>query len=107
MARKLPSTVKVGYRTLRIELWCANEAADNDALAFFSPNKGLIKIREGLDHDETRNCLLHEVMHACWYIGHLEARPDEETAVSVLTNQLTQVLADNPAVARFLTEASS
>jgi len=66
----------------------------------------VILVEKGLDHDLTRHILFHEVGHAC-YFEHLrmgnrpialnqDAYTTEEDAVRSITNEMWQVIRDNP-----------
>jgi len=41
---------------------------------------------------------LHEVLHAVWFSSSLRTGDDEERQVDTVSNALTQILRDNPAV---------
>jgi hypothetical protein len=72
----------------------------------------VILVEKGLDHDLTRHILFHEVGHACYYEHvHLGNRPitlnqdaytTEEEAVSSISNEMWQVIRDNPEFVRWL-----
>jgi hypothetical protein len=60
------------------------------------------------------NTLLHELVHAAvWYGGlrddgfPLEKEKDEEHVVNVLTNQLCQIMKDNPKILTILAKGLS
>ena len=72
----------------------------------------VILVEKGLDHDLTRHILFHEVGHAC-YFEHLrlgnrpialnqDAFTTEEEAVRSITNEMWQVIRDNPGFVRWL-----
>jgi hypothetical protein len=102
MSRPLPRSVVVGYRTYRVDLI---DAATADAEKFdgcIQHNLGRIYLDERMSPPAMANTLLHEILHACWYMGGLYEAPVEEVAVVVLSNQLSQVIRDNPDVVKWI-----
>lgn len=91
-----PASIRVGYRTYDIEVWSAMVASAGDRLGECDNLCGTIRIREDLPMVKAGNTMLHEVMHACWYVASLEDDDKQERIVNTLANQLTQVWRDNP-----------
>jgi hypothetical protein len=101
----LPDTIRVGYRTVRVEWMPADEACEDGICGDWSPAKARIRISEGMAPDETQNTLLHEVLHAVIKVANLRFPADlEELAVTVLSNVLLQVLHDNPGLTKAIVE---
>lgn len=61
-----------------------------------------IRIRADLDPVKAANTTLHEVLHACYFVGALRDEDNQERIVSVLANQFTQVARDNPRLMEWL-----
>ena len=74
-----PKHIRVGYRNWRIK--CAElrdrygECDKEAGLILYSP---------------------HEILHACFESGHVVDSDDEEKTVTILANQLSDVLSSNP-----------
>jgi hypothetical protein len=107
---KPPDKIKVGYKTLRV---VPTKDFRNpelpDQLGEFSREANLIKYRPVLSADENANTLLHEVLHACFYVYGLSVPfaddKQEELIVNTLTNALVAVFKDNPKFATYLMES--
>ena len=64
-------------------------------------HRGIIEVEKGLPAIEQANTMLHEVMHAVYYVqgmNCIDAKADdvEEKIINSLGNGLTQVFRDNP-----------
>lgn len=71
------------------------------------PTNGLIYVEARLRPHAAREVLLHEALHACWVASNLHrtsAAPREEQVVGSLAPILLEVLRNNPALVRYLTE---
>lgn len=102
----LPSSVKVAYRTYRIEMLDHWEATEKQRFGECDKNAAVIRLDEKLDRFKMANTVLHELIHAIWYaFNGPEAKITEENIAFVVSNGLTTVLRDNPALAVWLTEA--
>ena len=112
-----PSTILVVGHAYRIYFVAQGETREGRQLELgahgdtFTRDR-LILVEKGLDHDLTRHILFHEVGHACYY-EHLrsgnppialnqDAYTTEEEAVSSISNEMWQVIRDNPAFVRWL-----
>lgn len=100
---KLPKTIRIGYHDFAIEAWPSAIAQASDRLGECDKLNNIIRVSDNLNDRTAANTLLHEVMHACWYIAGLEANDSEERTVNCLSNQLAQVWRDNPAFVAYLT----
>src|SRR5215472_19280138 len=112
-----PSSIVVVGHTYRVYFVAPGESKEGHRLEFGAhghtfTRERLILVEKGLDHDLTRHILFHEVGHAC-YFEHLASgnRPitlnqdaylTEEEAVSSISNEMWQVIRDNPAFVRWL-----
>lgn len=93
----MPASVKVGYRTYRIELWSEQQAQDEDSDGECDHDAGVIRLDPLMDAQKAGNTLLHEIIHAVWYVWSMpEENIAEEFAVDALTNGLATVMRDNP-----------
>jgi hypothetical protein len=93
----LPGSVKVGYRTYRLELWTEQQAKDEDSDGECDHETGVIRLDPTMDAQKAGNTLLHELIHAVWYVWSMpEENIEEEFAVGALTNGLATVIRDNP-----------
>ncbi len=71
-------------------------ASARDVFGECCTSTGIIRVRTDLDPVKLANTLIHEVLHACFYIGDIEDDDKQERTVTILANQLTQVWRDNP-----------
>lgn len=101
---KLPRKVTIGYRKYRVEELSKKQSDADEALGWHFNYPARIKVRlTELDPAEVANTFLHEILHGCWKVGELPKKKiDEEQVVTVLANQLTQVIRDNPEVIEFI-----
>jgi hypothetical protein len=99
---KRPTRIQVGPYLVRV-VWDA-DLLDSDAGGHFEGSKLRIIVNPDTEADVQRSVLLHELLHACVFCGAEESIKDEESAVSVLTTPLFQVLRDNPKVVAWLSE---
>jgi hypothetical protein len=101
---RLPETIRVGYRTVRLEWWDQEDALDQNSCGEWRPDIGRIRIAEGQPADEAQNTLLHEVLHACLKVADTRIEHEaEEHVVHKLANVLLQVLHDNPELVSAIT----
>jgi hypothetical protein len=114
---KMPQTVRVGVYTYRVTEdgteWAryVNDGTGKDRAGFSDHNTLVIAINPGLAPDQKAETLIHEVLHAAWWIGSvgsLEALKDdadvEEFVVSHLSPWLLMTLRDNPELVEYLRE---
>ncbi len=94
---KFPSTVRVGYQTVTIELTHPSEL-NFTKLGTYCGSTALIKICDDLNEVQTVQTFLHELFHAMYFTSGLSSRAsnDEEPTVDTLSCMLTQILRDNP-----------
>jgi hypothetical protein len=112
-----PSSVTVVGHSYRVYFVLPGEVKEGHQLEFGAQGdtftaERLILIEKGLGHDLTRHILFHEVSHAC-YFEHLrlgyhpiavsqDAYLAEEEAMSSTSNEMWQVIRDNPDFVRWL-----
>lgn len=93
---KLPKKLKIGYQTYKVESWDRATAATAGRLGECDKLNAIIRVDDTFGPIETRNTFIHELLHACYTAGGLEVGDSEERIVTVLANQLCQVIQDNP-----------
>lgn len=92
---KLPKKLKIGYKIYQV-VEMTNEQRHHGKVGMCCHNTSTISINtQAGDEMETLNTLLHEIMHACYFMADLSKGCGEETVVLGLTNSLLQVLNDN------------
>jgi hypothetical protein len=92
---KPPRSVKIGYRTFRLQVRPASEMDEHNALGMCRKDEGEIWLHDGLDRQQGAETTLHEILHAVWYAMCLPAKTDEEKAVTALAKGLAGVFRDN------------
>lgn len=105
-----PTTVTVGPHEYRVgrddHSTQVCSAGDSTCVGHTSHADLAIDLRTGLAPSFERETLLHETIHAAWYVAGLQASdvaPHEEHVVSTLAPALLQVLRDNPGLLAYLT----
>jgi hypothetical protein len=103
---KLPKQIKVGYADFKV-VNLKSEYADHDTKeGHCSSAHHIISVRSDDRPDsEVANTLLHEVLHAIWYIWGNGGGLEEESAVTTMANGLLTVFKDNEGFVEFLSEA--
>lgn len=106
IAPLFPTSVRVGYRTYRIEDWAPKSAAAAHRYGEASHGEAVLRVDLSYGPVEAANTLLHELLHAIAHTNHAEDLfGAEERAVQGLTGGLTQIMRDNPPVRDWLTWA--
>lgn len=91
----IPPTVAIGYRLYKIlPMPLGFEDAGQHTA-------GIIHLKSDTP-PEVANTLLHEILHGCYEMGGLKDNDPEEKVVTVLSNQLCQVIKNNPAIIEFI-----
>jgi hypothetical protein len=103
----LPASVRVGYRTLAVEAWAHEEADTAGECGRFDTENDRILIDTAYGAATVAETLIHEVLHACYALGHVSEQDSEERTVAILSTQLAQVIRDNPDLVAFLSESLS
>lgn len=96
----LPKRVKIGFREYAVKLL----GKDFSDAGQHCAETRVIRVRK-IAPREDANTLIHEILHAAWKYGELGNNDIEERCVTVLANVLTEVIADNPHVMAYLTDA--
>lgn len=103
--RPLPSSVKIGYRTFKIEQWDPIDAIGANRYGEVCPTSLKIKIATHYGQVEAANTLQHEILHAIWCTWPIHETDDEERLVSTIANALSTVWLDNPSVLAWISDA--
>lgn len=97
-----PTHVRVLGRNIAINY----DHADTTSMGQFDDADMAISIEDGLHPVEEADTVLHEIMHAIWWLMAIGKPKTEEQVVRPLATGLTQVFQDNPALVQYLTEAN-
>jgi hypothetical protein len=101
----IPTSIRVGYRDYRVEMWSAITATSSERYAECDRVALVIRVREDLPEQFKAECVLHETLHAAYDMAGLESGDPEERTVSLLSNQLAAIWRDNPDLVAYLSEA--
>ena len=108
--------LRVGFQDLTIELKDADFRTDNltDCYGHYLQRENKIQINTNLEQHDLLNTVIHEVLHACCYVGWLTTKSNplsdedkEEVVTNTLANQIHIVLRDNPWLLKFIQESLS
>ncbi len=67
------------------------------------PSQLVIRMNADIEREQlVAETLWHEVLHAIWNFFHLDAKEDEEAAVSCMSTGITMVMRDNPDLKKYL-----
>ena len=106
--------LRVGFQDLIIELKDADFRTDNltDCYGHYLQRENKIQINTNLEQHDLLNTVIHEVLHACCYVGGLTTKSNplsdedkEEVVTNTLANQIHIVLRDNPWLLKFIQES--
>ena len=108
--------LRVGFQDLTIEIKDADFRTDNltDCYGHYLQRENKIQINTNLEQHDLLNTVIHEVLHACCYVGGLTTKSNplsdedkEEVVKNTLANQIHIVLRDNPWLLKFIQESLS
>ena len=108
--------LRVGFQDLTIEIKDADFRTDNltDCYGHYLQRENKIQINTNLEQHDLLNTVIHEVLHACSYVGGLTTKSNplsdedkEEVVTNTLANQIHIVLRDNPWLIKFIQESLS
>jgi len=105
MKPDFPSSIKVGYRTYRIDVWHPAAASGARRYGEAAHMERVIRVDLSTGPIQAAETLLHEILHAIsstTYNQDLFSGKDEERAVSGASAGLTQVLRDNKSLRYWL-----
>jgi len=96
---KLPSTIYLGHRKIKIKQIGARTANKDEIYGDFDVNKDLIRVDKTLTPEKKLNTLIHEIVHVL--LDHFNAElklKDEEKVCEVLGSGFSDLLSQNPKV---------
>ena len=108
--------LRVGFQDLTIEIKDADFRTDKltDCYGHYLQRENKIQINTNLEQHDLLNTVIHEVLHACCYVGGLTTKSNplsdedkEEVVTNTLANQIHIVLRDNPWLLKFIQESLS
>ena len=108
--------LRVGFQDLTIEIKDADFRTDNltDCYGHYLQRENKIQINTNLEQHDLLNTVIHEILHACCYVGGLTTKSNplsdedrEEVVTNTLANQIHIVLRDNPWLLKFIQESLS
>lgn len=94
----LPTSVKVGRKIYRIENWEPKSAAAERRCGDAAHEIGRIRVDTSFGPAQAAETLLHEILHAIFYIWSMEDEDNQERTVGAMSNGLATVMRDNPDV---------
>ena len=100
--RAVIKPIRVGYRQYSIQPWTQAELTTTQSHGQCDKMRGVIYVCTEDDPLVVVDTLIHELLHAIWHEYGLDEKEDEERAVLMLATGLTQVLADNPHLCRWI-----
>ncbi len=111
ISTNLPTSVKIGYRDIKIKYVSPDFKTDSltDCYGEYRAREGKIYVQHNLCGQEMANVILHECLHAIAYgsglnqaNGPLKEDDGEELVVNQMTNYLIGMFRDNPWFLNFL-----
>ena len=108
--------LRIGFQDLTIEIKDADFRTDNltDCYGHYLQRENKIQINTNLEQHDLLNTVIHEILHACCYVGGLTTKSNplsdedkEEIVTNTLANQIHIVLRDNPWLLKFIQESLS
>lgn len=101
----MPTSVKVGYKTYRIESWSHREGAASSRYGETSNVANRISVDASYGKVTAGETLLHEILHACCAVFNRPDDANEESTVTTLASALATVWIDNPNVMTWIKDA--
>lgn len=102
----VPGVIRVGGMDWTIVMWTTQQAALANARGQCDKDQLSIYLEADLPIQQEVRVLLHELLHAAWFVGALrDTEAGEELVVSALSFQLVPLIRDNPPLIKYLTEA--
>lgn len=114
-----PLALKVGYLSFRVEYvtdyeWQKRTDLDDSDSGQMQGYTATISVRvyDGQDEDVTREVLLHELLHAIFYVTSLTTKNPklmddwEEETIQAVSPTLLGVFKDNPELSDFINDVS-
>lgn len=104
LTKHRPSTLRIMGREFQVD-YDAELDEEEGAVGYCYAPDSLIEIKDGQHPMEEADTILHETLHALFYLLDLGlSRSKEEKIVRLLSTGLIQVFADNPEFLTYLTK---
>lgn len=100
----LPDKIKIGHLDYTVVYLPSLRAEAVSALGQCCNLTHEIRIRENQVQVDFACSVLHEIMHAIWWVWTIKDEDDEERTVNTLSNGLTAVWRDNPKLLKWFHE---
>lgn len=92
----LPTTVKVGPYDFKIEAWNPHHAAEKNSYGQTTFSDLTIRLDVSHFPRHVADVMLHEIMHACYWVFDIQDEDKEERTVRMTATALVGVWRDNP-----------
>lgn len=97
----IPLKVRVGYQDITVRVISPEqEGRLEDNEGFYQSSKAMICINDRQCVSEQFATLIHEMLHACFYVYGMreviESKDDEEYVVNTLASAMIKMFQDNP-----------
>lgn len=97
----LPESVRIGPHDIKFGALSASESKNNYGM--FVPAEQTIRLNNGyVSGSMAVDTVLHEIIHAIFSVGTVQAKQGEEHIVSVVATYLAQIIRDNPKLVKWL-----
>lgn len=100
--------LKVGYLNVKVRAMTPSERDVSHSLGVWVPRHAEILIDSTLHPNVQASTLMHEIIHACFFLCSSDPANDsysEEEVCRALDGPLTEVLFDNPHLSKVLSSA--
>ena len=92
----LPSPIKVGPYDYQVIHWDTSDASGHDKMGECNHCSQVIRVVTDRNPPVIVDTLIHELLHAAYYVGNFHEKAWEEYTVTTLSTQLTGIFRDNP-----------
>lgn len=101
----LPASIKIGYIDYKVICWPPIDATAAGRRAECDNLVSAIRVRDDLPDAAFAESLIHEILHALYYVFDIRDDDKEEKTVGVMATALATVWRDNPALIAFISGA--
>lgn len=101
----LPDSLRIGPFEIQVMPWNPMSAASSRRYGEFSSMEQVIRVDPNAGKIKTCDTLLHEVLHAIYWVYTIDEKDGEERTVAMLSTALLQVFMDNPDLREFINES--
>lgn len=94
---KRPDYIDASCYRIKIEWMSSDTAKERNEFGSFTASTLTIRVDETRDISKQANTLLHEILHAGWWIFNLDEEQEaEERAVTCVANFMSEIWRRNP-----------